>query len=284
MAKTPIMKTANRFKHLLFTLIAGPAVAAASFLSLGFTHTSISPWTQLGIPEKTGIENIRQSFLEGYLYSYGASAAKKIATGDRVSVAQDVLNYSKAYVNSPEFIKAYEQSRHSNMPVKPLPPKTKEQIQQEKIAELDKSISEGEKSMKSLPKDLIEPFKEVQQMLLDQKKDYENPDSEMLAYLVDAEKYTYKNARDQYESQMIQWQKDFPADHRTMVKARLEKFLQLTAEVDFDATLKEVNHMKKFVNPIYENKPNEWKMAYRAGKPVVDMARTFASQWLMELN
>jgi len=278
------MKTIHRFKHLLFTLIAGPAVAAASFLSLGFTRTSVSPWSQLGITEKTGIENIRQSFLEGYLYSYGASAAKKIATGDRVAVAQDVLNYSKAYVNTPEFIKAYEQSRRSNMPVKPQPQKTKEQIQQERIAELDKSISEGEKSMKSLPKDLIEPFKEVQQMLMDQKKDYENPDSEMLALMVEGEKYTHKNAMDQYESQMSQWQKDFPADHRSMLKARLEKFLQLTADVDFNATLKEINHTKKFVNPVYENKPDEWKMAYRAGKPVVDAARTFARQWLTELN
>ncbi len=48
--------------------------------------------------------------------------------------------------------------------------------------------------------------------------------------------------------------------------------------------LKEEYRMKKFVNPAYEKKPAEWKMAYRAGKPAVDAARTFAKAWLAELQ
>ncbi len=279
------MKTNPFLNRILFLAVAGPAAAIVSIFSAGFTPDKpASPWNQLGISETRAIENIRQSFLEGYLYSYGASSAKNVASGDRAAIALDVLNYTKSYVNSSAFIKAYEDARVAATPVKPLPPKTKEEIQKGKIAELDKTIAEGEKSLKTLPKDLIEPFKEVQQMLKDQKQDYENPDSEMLALLVTSENYMYANATTKYEQQLQQWQKDYPADHKKMVKDRLETFLKLTADVDFNAALKEEYRVKKFVNAAYEKKPDEWKMAYRAGRPAVEAARTFAKAWLAELN
>jgi len=278
------MNTNPRLKQILFLLVAAPAVAIVSIFSAGFTGKSSTPWTRLGIPESRAVENIRQSFLEGYLYTYGASSAKNVALGDRASIAVDVLTYTKSYVSSPAFIKAYEEARKAATPVKPVQPRSKEQIQREKIAELDKTIADGEQSMKTLPKDLIEPFKEVQQMLKDQKKDYENPDSEMLALLVSSESYIYSSANARYQEELEQWQKDYPSDHKIMIKARLESFLQLTADVDYNAALKEEYHKKKFVNSAYEKKPAEWKMAYRAGKPAVDAARTFAKAWLTELQ
>jgi len=278
------MNTNPRLKQILFLLVAAPAVAIVSIFSAGFTGKSSTPWTRLGIPESRAVENIRQSFLEGYLYTYGASSAKNVALGDRASIAVDVLTYTKSYVSSPAFIKAYEEARKAATPVKPVQPRSKEQIQREKIAELDKTIADGEQSMKTLPKDLIEPFKEVQQMLKDQKKDYENPDSEMLALLVSSESYIYSSANARYQEELEQWQKDYPSDHKIMIKARLESFLQLTADVDYNAALKEEYHKKKFVNSAYEKKPPEWKMAYRAGKPAVDAARTFAKAWLTELQ
>lgn len=278
------MKTAKSLKQILFLVVGFPAAAIVSIFLVGFTDKSATPWTRLGISESKATENIRQSFLEGYLYTYGASSAKNIALGDRASVALDVLNYTKSYVNSPAFIKAYEDARKAATPVKPAPPRSKEQIQKEKIAELEKTIAEGEQSMKTLPKDLIEPFKEVQQMLKEQKKDYENPDSEMLALFVTSETYIYTNAMARYEEEVARWEKQYPADHRMMIKARLEEFLQVTADVDFNAALKEEYRVKKFVNPAYEKKSSEWKMAYRAGKPTVEAARTFAKAWLAELN
>jgi hypothetical protein len=279
------MKPNPRLKRIFFLAVAGPAAAIVGLFSAAFTPDKpASPWNQLGISESRATENIRQSFLEGYLYSYGASSAKNIASGDRAAIALDVLNYTKSYVSSPVFIKAYQDARIAATPVKPIPPKTKEQIQHEKIAELDKTLAEGEKSMKTLPKDLIEPFNEVQQMLKDQKKDYENPDSELLALLVTSENYMHANAVTKYEQQLQQWQKDYPVDHQMIVRARLETFLQITAEIDFNAALKEEYRVRKFVNPAYEKKPAEWKMAYRAGRPAVDAARTFAKAWLAELN
>jgi len=279
------MKTAKGLKQILLVLAAFPAAIIVSVFLVGFTtDKSTTPWTRLGISENKAMENIRQSFIEGYLYTYGASSAKNVALGDRASLALDVLNYTKSYVNSPGFIKAYEDARIAATPVKPAPPRSKEQIQKEKIAELEKTIAEGEQSMKTLPKDLVEPFKEVQQMLKDQKKDYENPDSEMLALFVTSEGYTYTNAKARYEEEVDRWEKEYPSDYKKMITSRLEEFLQVTADVDFNAQLKEEYRLKKFVNPAYEKKSAEWKMAYRAGKPAVEAARAFAKAWLAELN
>jgi hypothetical protein len=41
---------------------------------------------------------------------------------------------------------------------------------------------------------------------------------------------------------------------------------------------------KIFVNPVYQRKSNRRKMAYRAGKELVEPARAFAEQWLGEIK
>lgn len=274
-------------------LIRGLQLSVSLFVIIVIAFTSFSfrgkdsiatIWSQLGISENTALENIKRSFLEGYLYSYGASAAKKVAINDRAAIANDVLNYSKQYVNSPEFRKEYEKARASSTPVKPADPKTKEEIQAERIASLNKSLEDGEKAMKTLPEDMKAAFLDVQQMLKDQIKEMEDPENDMLEMFVQGEKYNHQNAMQQYETAMSAWHKNFPEDPNLMIRNRLQKFLEVTSDVDYTAALKDEYGLKKFVNPVYERKPDEWKMAYRCGKPVVESARTFARQWLTELN
>jgi hypothetical protein len=75
-------------------------------------------------------------------------------------------------------------------------------------------------------------------------------------------------------------EKRYPSDPSVLIKQRLTEFLEVSATVDFDAGLK--NGM--FVNPDYEKKSPQWKMCYRAGKEVVDAARSEAKTWLDELK
>ena len=59
----------------------------------------------------------------------------------------------------------------------------------------------------------------------------------------------------------------------------------MTEDVDYSAELKAGdNGLKIFVNPAYERKPAEWKLAYRAGKPATDALRAAAEKWLKELE
>lgn len=75
-------------------------------------------------------------------------------------------------------------------------------------------------------------------------------------------------------------EKRFPAKAEDLIKQRLEKFLAVSATVDFNAKL----NGSMFANPEYEAKSGEWKAIYRAGKPVVDAAREEAKAWLKELE
>src|SRR5688572_29116128 len=68
-------------------------------------------WQQLGLTKVEGTTQIRESFMFGYLQYYGARNIKKIATGDRVAVAKDLLAYTKQYVQSEAFKKEYASGR-----------------------------------------------------------------------------------------------------------------------------------------------------------------------------
>lgn len=264
----------------------GVVLAAVSAANLSFTHASLPGkfWTQLGLSEVRGTENIRKSFIEGYLYTYGAAGAKRIAAGDRVAVANDVMAYTKSYVGSSEFQQAYQQVREQQKPTPPPPAKTKEEIQAAQVATIEKSIAETEKTMKGLSADMQATMKDVIRMFNEQLEDFKNPDSEMLKYMVEGEKFNHQAATQAYETSLEAWQRSYPENYQLMIKARLEKFLAVTADVDYNAAVHDEYGLKKFNNASYEKKPDEWKMAYRAGKPVVDAAREFASAWLKELR
>ena len=97
------------------------------------------------------------------------------------------------------------------------------------------------------------------------------------------EKYAQENDIRNHKERVERWEKEFPIDYKEIVRNRLQEFLKLTADIDYNAALKDVNGKKKFVNPNYERKSSQWKMAFRAGKEVTEPARAFVQQWLKEL-
>ena len=77
-------------------------------------------------------------------------------------------------------------------------------------------------------------------------------------------------------------EKKYPSEPIDLIKQRLTDFLEVSADVDFDAELKP--NSSTFKNPDYEKKDGYWKMCYRAGREVVAAAREEAKKWLDELN
>ena len=82
-----------------------------------------------------------------------------------------------------------------------------------------------------------------------------------------------------HTDRIAEWEKAYPEDPKELVQTRLEDFLARTDDVDFAATL----NGRKFANAAYERKPEEWKLAYRAGKEPTEKARAFAEAWLKEM-
>ncbi|MDQ3281957.1 MAG: hypothetical protein M3Q69_11155 [Acidobacteriota bacterium] len=88
----------------------------------------------------------------------------------------------------------------------------------------------------------------------------------------------------QFKQDLAQWNQEYPPA-REMIKRRLREFLKESANVDYAAKLVRSGKQMKFANEQYENeRSNEWKLCYRAGKPAVEKARAFVQAWVGEMK
>lgn len=271
----------------IFVVVLTAGFVTVSFLAFRVQKKiSDDVWQQLGLTKQKGEESISRSFMQGYLYFYDARNLRKLAVGDRLPVAQALLAQTKQYINSEAFKKAYEKERMNAKPKEPVekPLRTKEEIQKEEVAKMEKSIKESEENMKKMDENTRKSVAPVIDQLKQMLKEYKDPDNQMFTFMVESEKMQQESDRKNYEEDLKEWEENYPADYRIKIKKRLQEFLNVTASVDFNAELKESYGKKRFVNPAYERKDNKWKMAFRAGKPVVDDARAFATQWIAELK
>lgn len=266
-------------------LLSTICITAMLTFSYGFKEKADDLWKQLGIKQQDANSRIKESFLRGYLQYYGAHNIRNIATGNKKAVAQDLLNYTKRFMNT-QFKTAYEKERREAKPQEPelKPIRTYEQIQKEEVSRLEKSIKETEASLKTMNDDMrkvFAPSLERDKKMLEECK---KPASKTIQSIAEAE----KNGRDWnlfgYKQNMKKWEEQYPENFNLLIKKRLQKMLELTANVDFNAELKGSGNRKFFVKPEYERKSREWKMAFRAGKEVTELTRSFAQQWLSELK
>ena len=258
-----------------------PATFLVSFRSNNFY---LDFWQQLGITEKDGAIGIRESFMNGYLQYYGARNIKNIATGDRVAVVKDLLNYTKTFVQGNEFKAAYQVTRKQSMPVEPKKPETEDEIRQKNINSTKEGLANLEKAMKSATPENKKIFQGGYDMLQEQLMDYQDPNNEMIKLMVQGQRSQYEFHMNDFNEQLKKWQTDFPENPSLFIKRRLQQMLDATADVDYTAALTERNGKKYFVKPEYEHKSSNWKYAFRAGKEVTETARTFVQQWIKELN
>jgi F0F1-type ATP synthase membrane subunit b/b' len=260
-------------------------LVTALLMSFKVKNSYSDVWQQLGISQEKGMQNIRESFLNGYFRYYGAEKARHMLSNDRVAIAKDLMAYAKQQLNSEDFKNHYEQLRSQAKPSEPvISQRTREDIRQEKIAETEKSIRETEANIRQMKPDIAKAMQPVLEMLKNNLKEYKDPNSQMIDLFYQSEKYANEERLNSYKKNLENWEKEYPADYRQLVKRRLQKFIDLAGTVDFTAELKEVNGKKKFVNPSYESKPYDWKQIFRAGKEVIEPAVAFAGQWVKEMN
>lgn len=253
--------------------------------SYGFKKKADDLWSQLGISQQKANNNIKESFTRGFLNIYGVKNIKNVGSGNKLAVARDLLNYTKQFMNT-QFKAAYEKERANAKPAEPEvnAGRTKEQIQKEEVAKLEKAIKETEASMKTLDaatQKIMQSTMDVNKKLL---AEYKKPDNKMFEMMAQNEKYELESRKEDYNRDLEQWEENYPADYKQVIKNRLEQMLDITSDVDFDAATREEYGKKKFVNPNYEGKSSAWKMAFRAGKEVTGLTRAFAEQWLKELK
>lgn len=267
------------------TLLGIVIISAMAVLGYGFKKSADDLWKQLGMKQQDANSSIQLSFSREFLAYGGARNLKNIATGNRKAVAQELLNYTKQFMNT-QFKASYEKQKAAAKPQEPKLEAVRswEQIQKEEISRLEKSISETEASMKAMNKDMQQVFAgglEKQKQSLEECK---KPGNRTITAMAQAEKNGQDWKRFAYKQDLKNWEEQHPENFNGLIKKRLQKMLEATANIDFNAELITVGNRKIFAKPEYERKGREWKMAFRAGKEVTELTRAYAQQWLSEVK
>lgn len=274
----------RRIKGLL--LFFGPAfILSLFFLICSFSVQKFGDdfLKQLGITKQSADEKISNSILGGYIDSYGIRNAKNIALGNRKAVTLDLLNYIKKYVSSPAFVKEYSEMRERYKPVEETL-QTPEQMRAENIAAYKKSVAQTEENLKKADPSIKQIFEKALEDAKKALKDAEDPNNKYYVNYTKNYPQLAKNFKESHERAIADWNAKYPQDQLQFVKKRLQEFLAVTNGVDFSAQLTEKNGKKVFVNPEYERKDGRWKMAFRAGKEVVEPTRDFVQKWIDEIK
>lgn len=270
----------------LKVLVIVCVVALIGLLSVSFTTSerlADDIWKQLGLSKIEGTNNVKESFFLGYFHHYGAKNARNLAVGNRAAIAKDLLTYTKQYINGPLFKKEYEKYRMDGRPSEPeYRARTRTAISKDRVAETEKQIRKTEEIMlKPDMKKIMEPSLEIMKKNLVELKD---TNSKMITNYWQGEQWDYQQSMRSYKERYARWEKEYPATVQELIKKRLEKYLELANTVDFTAELKQVGKKFKFVDQKYEGKAYDWKMIFRAGKEVYNVAKPFAEQWIKELS
>lgn len=239
---------------------------------------------QLKVAKADASRNVVSSIVNGNVDFWGVRNAFKAASpAARAALVDQVLVWTKAYVNSPQFAKDYAAYREE---AKPQPEEggatsVDEELKARK-AKRQADLEETKKSIAAMPAQYRKDAEAGYKAAVDAMKQMDTPEYRaMERQQIELEMQDTINRN---KEQLARWQQEYPADPRVLVKKRLNEFLQRTSNVDYAAQLVNKNGKMRFTNAAYEGKPDEWKLAYRAGKETTEKARAFAQGWLAELK
>ncbi len=245
-------------------------------------------WKQVGLTLPQAQNNINQSFIKGDFFYDGAKNAKNIALGDRVAVVNQMVAYAKTYWNSPELQTLYKnywtQQYNRTKAKKPVPPAlTADSIKAAEMQRLDRLLKAAEPGLNS-PNPNVKNNATIRvENIKKQMSELNDPNNASIKTRVDNAN-RYRDGILEQHSKEQEFLLEYPEDPKALLKKRLQTILDITTDVDYAAELKVANGIKYFVNPVYEKKQSEWKLAFRAGKVATDAVRAAAQQWLKELN
>ena len=259
--------------YVIVTLISVMAIGAAAQDHLA----------NLGISEGRAKEAVFDSLMSDAVSLAGKPAAFLAMTpAARVTLVNFALNLARTFVDSDDFKRRYADHREANGP-DPLPEEqTADAVLAKQRAGFENQVAEMRKMFDQITPEqratLEEGWRDMRDQLTAMEKGDRRKEIDGLLKEQRAEQVRQRDAA------MKEFDQTFPADHRALVAMRLRHFLDATSDVAYDAQLVDKDKKKMFANEALEGKPAEWKLAFRAGKPATDAARTFAQQWLADLQ
>ena len=232
---------------------------------------------------KTAVQDFVQSSI-GYGSLYYPSACSKIPKDKRPALVRAVGDFARTFVKTDVFKQWYEGYREDRKPKEPELMPLSAETRKKQIADMKKAIADQEKAQASAPADQKALYKDIITSFRESLKQFENQDksndAQMDAYI----KQANAAATQEYKEKLAKFESEYPAGNpKALVRRRLQEFLDISANVDYNAKLVKKGDMWEFANPAYENKDGKWKMAFRAGKETTEAARAVAKDWLKDL-
>jgi hypothetical protein len=237
----------------------------------------------LGISEGRAREAVFDSFMSDAVSIAGKPAAFiAMSPQARVALVNFTLTLARAFAESDDFKRRYADHREANGP-EPLPEEQSvDAIFAKQRAGFENQVAEMRKLFDQITPEQRATLEAGWKDMRDQLDAMEKGDRrKQIEGLLKEQRSEQMRGRD---AAMKEFEKVYPADPRALVAMRLRHFLETTKDVDFAAQLVDKDKKKVFADPALEAKPAEWKMAFRAGKPALDVARSFAQNWLKDLE
>jgi hypothetical protein len=279
--------------RLSYAVVKAAIVVSAIFLFCFFTVEKIAikklddVWKQLGLTQRDAHVNINFSYTNGQLQYFGAKNAKNIALGERVAIVNQLVAYAKKYYAGDEFKNFYRDFRTKMKPAAPpaLPVLSREKAKADEKQRLEKQLKSAEEGLNSTNPKVKNGAPTLIENIKKQISSLDDPDNPAIKRRMDQDARMLNDISTQYASEVQKFEEKYPADPQVLLRKRLQEMLDVTADVDYNAELKDGYGGKKiFADPAYEKKPAEWKLAFRAGKTATNAVRGAAQQWLKELK
>jgi hypothetical protein len=257
-----------------------------AFVLLSFSTAKFNEelFKQLGISTEQANRSILNSTLYGRLSYSGVKSLTNFSTGQRVKAVQQLAVYAKQYTRTPAFKAEYEKLRNRKKPAEPMPAKTVEAIKAEEKTRLERAIAQMEINKNSDNPKIRNAVPQALPRLQKELSELDNPDNRVIKLRADQAKASYELGMKRYHESLQKLEAEYPSNPDHFIRKRLQEVLAMTTDIDYEAELRQDKDLKKFVNAVYEKKPAEWKLAFRAGKETTNAVRSEAEKWIREIR
>jgi hypothetical protein len=210
------------------------------------------------------------------------AAFKLLPPAARAQAVSAGVAWVKTYVASPDFSRQYLDVREHHKPQAPAWETTPEQELQKADDDERAQLEESKQAIASLPPEQRKSVEDGLKAAAEKTAKANTP--EMRKTRLDAIKAKRAELTNEYDAALARWKQEYPDDPKPVVVKRLRQFLQLSADVDFNAQVKTTDGASVFANPAYQAKSSQWKMCFRAGREATAAARAAVQAWLTELG
>jgi hypothetical protein len=248
--------------------------------AMTFALWAADPFSQLGISEREASQSLLNAVTRGATpYGTPVSMFKTLSGPARGALVQELGAWAKTYAMSAGFRAAYAEYRTSVAPEAPKFEGTVDDEFNRKKASDAAQMAESKKGLEKLPADMRKQAEEAMKQAADMMNT-----PEMQKLIREGIASSRSQAQEQYQEAMANWQSTFPENPNALIAKQLRRFLEASADVDFNAELVSKGPKMVFANPEYEKKSRDWKFYFRAGREAVAAGRTIATAWLKELG